>query len=49
MVEKHKELEKKENEVDERPKLDLKFKEGQTIKVNLNITVRTHFIAHLRF
>lgn len=43
MIEKEDEAEK-ETADDSAPKLDLKFKEGQTIKVNLNITVSNqHF------
>lgn len=38
MIEKEDEAEK-ETADDSAPKLDLKFKEGQTIKVNLNIVV----------
>lgn len=38
IIEKEDEAEK-ETADDSQPKLDLKFKEGQTIKVNLNIAV----------
>ena len=34
-----KDIESTDSKEDTQPKLDLKFKEGQTIKVNLNISV----------
>lgn len=38
------EISKESQETDNRPKLDLGFKEGQTIK--LNIGVRVYSVAH---